>query len=56
MTKLNIRLTENDIRRINKLKDKYGFTQTGELIRFLLAKDTDEIKKWNGLEFISMMI
>jgi hypothetical protein len=37
MTKLNMRLNPKDEQKIALLKERYGFTQTSELIRFLLT-------------------
>ena len=41
MTKLNMRLSENDKIKIQKLKEKYGFLQTTELIRYILTKEIE---------------
>ena len=43
--KLNMRLYEYDIIKIQKLKEKYGFLQTSELFRYLLTKELDSTQK-----------
>lgn len=45
MTKLNMRLNPKDEDKINILKERYGLTQTSELVRFLITSIVYEIEK-----------
>ncbi len=47
VTKLNMVLTPKDEQKINILKNKYGLTQTSELVRFVITYMTDQIPKEN---------
>lgn len=42
--KFTIRLTPRDEEKINSLKERYGYTQTSELIRFLLTSQYEQMR------------
>lgn len=43
--KLNMRLSMQDVNKINSLKKRHGFVQTSDLIRYLLTKELDSTGK-----------
>lgn len=43
--KLNMRLTSKDEEKIELLKQRYGFNQTSQLIRYLLTNSVESIRK-----------
>lgn len=43
--KLNVQLDEEEERRVNLLKKKYGIKQATELVRFLIAKEAENVAK-----------
>lgn len=45
MSKLNMKLTTRDEENVNMLKERYGFVQTSELVRFLLINATEQIRR-----------
>lgn len=43
--RFNMRLTEMDEEKVKFLKKRYGFSQTSELIRYLLTNTYEQTKK-----------
>lgn len=40
-----MKLTTRDEENVNMLKERYGFVQTSELVRFLLINATEQIRR-----------
>jgi hypothetical protein len=49
MSKLNMRLTSHDEKKISLLKERYGYKQTSELIRYLLTNSIESTSKKENL-------
>lgn len=45
MSKLNMKLTVRDEENVNKLKERYGYEQTSELVRYLLINACEQLRK-----------
>ena len=48
-----IRLSEKDNENLEKLKKAYNISNTSELIRILIRKDTTNLETYEGLKYLS---
>jgi len=49
MSKFNMKLSKMDEEKINFLKQRYGYTQTSELIRHLLTNTVEQVRRESPL-------